>query len=476
MSSFPDNPVAARMLVRGLTLLLAAGAAPLAVAAEYSVTPKVRQDFRYDDNFQLVRDAQDILTYEIETAAVFERKTEHLTLTADLEVGFERYADTSFDRNLPPPDASPEDFDSDNQRAELSAEWTGIKNSLVGSLGLVRDSTLTSEFDNAGVISRQQAQRRELAQFSGTWRHLLTQRLSLSISGRYQDAVYDAEFFNDFQYGFLQFGLTQALTERISIDYTVYGSWFGTDPRESTYLEGNLVNIFGQPIVFPTGNVLLDPFELSNTTVTFAGQVGVTRFFTENMRGTLRVGYRDAELKNDRRVVAPPFEDVCVFGGFAFCEGTEVRSSQTQSGFIGSAEISYAREYNDFSARLDFQDRPSPQGLLEARTLTLNWRRQLLEHLTFSLELRAQQSEVIRGVAVEDGTAFGFFGRDFARVAPRLQWRFSENWVFGTGMQYRAQRAELPPGTQDLNPDDRTNNSFAVVLSLDYLPGRQRLN
>ena len=475
MLSCPDNPVAARLLVRCLALLLVAGAAPCALAAEYSVTPKVRQDFRYDDNFQLVRDAQDILTYEIDTAAVFERKTEHLLLSADLEVGFERYADTRFDRSVPPPDASPEDFDSDNQRVELSAEWTGIKNLLVASLGLIRDSTLTSEFDNAGVISRQQAERRELVQFNGTWRHVLTQRLSFSITGRYQDAAYDAEFFNDFQYGYLQFGLTQGLTERISVDYTVYGSWFGGDPRESTYLEGNLVNFFGTPFVFPTGNLLLDPFELSNTTVTFAGQVGITRYFTENMRGTLRVGYRDAELKNDNRIVVPPFEDVCIVGGFAYCAGTEIRTSQSQSGFIGSAEINYSREYNEFSARLDLQDRPSPQGLLEARTLTLNWRRQLLERLSFSLELRAQQSEVIRGVVAEDGSTFGFFGRDFARIQPRLQWRFSENWVFGTGLQYRAQRAELPDSV-NVDSGDRTNNSFAVVLSLDYLPGRKLLN
>jgi hypothetical protein len=195
--------------VAAVTAGLASGATH---AAEWMVTPSVSASAQTQSNPFLQPDekSKDDTSTGLATTAAFAltRESERLSLSLQPNFAFYRYPDK-------------DQLDRNEQRLNSSASWRGETSTWSGTLGVARDTTLTSELGNTGITQGNQRHEFHDLQLGPTWQ--LTERWSAQASAgtsvnRYPGAA--SAFLEDYRYDSVGFGMTYVLSERAGVSLT----------------------------------------------------------------------------------------------------------------------------------------------------------------------------------------------------------------------------------------------------------------
>jgi hypothetical protein len=185
-----------------------------AVAAEWSIEPRVGVNAFYDDNFLLrTIGAKSESAVVISPAAKFSRKTETTGISIDTRFDFYRFPGS-------------DTLNTNDANLQFSGSTRTERSQWQLDVGFKRDSTITSELEDSGRVDIRR--RRELKSFSPSWSYLLSETSRLQLGWTYNQADYDAlpSEFLDYRYNVLSANWFRQLDERnqlqVSFSRTVY--------------------------------------------------------------------------------------------------------------------------------------------------------------------------------------------------------------------------------------------------------------
>lgn len=156
--------------------------------------------------------------------------------------------------------------------------------------------------------------------------------------------------------------------------------------------------------------------------------VGISRRFSETLRGAFAVGGSETTQKN---------------------LGVEDKST----GVVLRAELEQKSEISQLDTVISRDIAPSGIGQsVQSDQLRIRWLRKTSPVVDFVLEGQVLRNQVIEG---SDPSV----DRRYVEVGPSLRWHWLENWVLSTGYRYRVQKYDAASDSADSN---------AVFLGVTY--------
>jgi len=384
-------------------------------ATEYSVEPRIQTSTEFNTNRRLNgRGADDdVLGAGLDVGAALGVRTPRSELLLVPRVRVTRYTGES-------------DLDTEEGFVDLSASHAltpRLSSELEASY--TRDSALTSELEDTGILDAQVD--RERIEAAPSLRYQLSPHDAVEIRGNYIDVDYkdpgDSGLVDfDFLFGSLSY--TRALGPSDSVFATVLASDFETGES---------------PGAVPS---------TQSETRSIGGQLGYTRVFSDRTTATAAVGviHSDIEFFEIERAVDPRFPFLVLV--------REVESETTETGLL--LDLSLSHDFDPVtSADASFSRAVTPSGRGAQTTtdeLELELTRRLQPRLTGSAGVRFS-----RRSAQGDG-AGASLDRDFWRARGRLRWRMDRFWtVIG---EYIYRRQDFDGGA--------TFDAHAIMLNFRY--------
>lgn len=379
--------------------LLAGMSAPDAGwAADWSLEPVVRLETAYDDNIRLEPDeeADGVTRGSLIIDTVLSGRSPTSEANVSLGLHFDRYSD--------------ETLDTDDQFLGVDLVKRTLLSEYALALQYDRDTTLTSEFDDSGLV--RDGSRVERFGAEPSWTYQWTERTSIRPAYRYGESNFrdtaDEEL-DDNRNQDLSVLLTHALSERTAL----------------------------------LGQVALERFEVTEgdpaTTDNVQATGGITYRASEVLTLTGTVGGRRTE-----------FEETV--------GGITNRATDNGAVYELTAEWSWPRSSLSLEAGQSLEPSSISSSAEETR-LGATYRYQMSERSEFRIAANAARRKY-----APTADRAGDEQRDYYRVEVATDWQLSRVWVMSGGYRYR--REENDPA---LDPSrDNIAESNSIFLTLSY--------
>ena len=414
-------------------------------AAEYSLEPKLSVVSLSNTNFRLlVADEQSLAGFSFNPGLKAEVKEADWSVALDLDLDFFRF--------------NRDQFDTDDQVANLSASKEGEKYLLQASLAHTRDTTRTSEEQDSGIVG--DVDRLEIDSLFLSGRYSLTGTDSLTMSVSFSELEYEAGSPRS-NYENIQgrVGWTHQFSELLQLSFDGSVSEIKFEPSE---LNVTLFRpVFFGPVIFDVD--IIDVGLQSRQTVTDATSwiIGLDYQLTEAISLESEIIRR--ENKNSFNVSDPlnfcgrSLEDpTLMFGPGSFCiEQPDQENTVTSGNFT----LNWALQRQNLNITYSNSVTPSSNGFVqESETAGLTWRYQLngLDSISVSILYRENKS-----LDVPDGVDPAIINRTFSSGSIRYSRQLNKAWVVRVGADYREQDRELISGSA---------NDFGGAVSVTYRP------
>lgn len=420
-------------------------------AAEYLVTPRLDQRVSYDNNLQLNR-ADD------ETQAYMYR----LTAGADLAASGDRWR-LDGGLALEAVKFDEDEFNSDNQFANIAARWFGQRSLFQFSAGIRRQAQRTAELEGSGLLGLE-ATRVEQLNIRPSVQLQLSERYQLTFGASLNEQNYETLNLNDYKNYGVDVSLARQMSDRMSVDVSIFGQEFETEVRDFDSCGSfGVFPIDGQFVFGRSCNF----FGRNRESTTYGIQFGVRRAVSEGLQWNFSIGARDVE---SRDVLSDVLSD-CIFDPslttlLGPCtEVGNLSAADTSTGVIANTGLDYRSERWRHVASLERSVSPVSLGfLVETDVARLRSQYQLRPTMTANADITYLSS----GAA----TSASLFDRDYVSVQASLNWRVTERWRVVPGVRWREQdNANL-----GFDPDNPTSverviaDSFSVFVNINYRP------
>lgn len=401
---------------------------PGAGAAEWSVTPFLREEVGYDDNPRLtLRDHESVWVNELDLRTALRYRTELTEATVTPRFRAWRY---SAEKDL---------LDRDDGFLTAAFSHERERWSLTADAGLEYRGSRTIDLETADRADVNVDTRDRSASLA--WRYLLTERDSVEVAASYGDVTYedtDTTGLRDYRFSSLSLTGSRQMSLRDSISLTVFGSRFET-PRSSVTQPG----LFGPVTTFQ-----------ESETETLGLQAGWGRAWTETLTSSLSAGVRRSEIESVTRQTGSQLQ--FVGGRFVVVpfDTGDIRDDESSDGLVLAASLSQALER--WSWEVDYSRQLTPQSNgteVERDRLQVRLERELQPGLTGFLDGLYYEDGLV-GDNVDDDDP-----RAFARLNLGLRARLSRFWTLNGNVRLRR--------NEPRNSDDRVESN-AVFVSVVY--------
>jgi hypothetical protein len=406
-------PAAARS-ARLLLPLVAVGLAGAALAAEWSVTPRLGVRMEYDDNRRLSLDCPARSTEEectpptgtfgtvVDAAAQLAWATQVSTVSVTPRLRASRYQE------------DPDLLDSDDQYLDLIASTRSerARYGLDGNMSLETVQTSETIADQEGVSLRRRNVQipRDQWRLRPSWSYTLSERNVLSLDANLTWVDYGSEGrtgaaggYVDYNFYVANASLAHALTERDTISGFAYFSRYERDVLDSV-------------------------------TDSVGFQVGYELALTETLKGSVAVGLVRSDFSSDSQRIEVAGRELVIPGLETTEDGQLINASLTQTLERGSWSVTASRTLS-----------PTGEGVLVTRD-------ELRGNLTHGL---SQRLEGRLGVLAFADSSVGGQGqrsdRDYARVELGLRYRLTPYWSVTGQYNYRYEKYDTNPDAADSN-------------------------
>lgn len=421
--------------------------ASLAMAAEYSVDPRLHIVTEHNDNLRMTeRNQLSAHGTSAEAGVLLRRRSEVDGQELDL-----RLRSTQYNRS---------DFDSDDQfaRGALHRNWR--RGGALLRFNVDRDSTRDSEIIDTGDILHK-SYRRERYQIEPSAHYILSLRQRIDASLSAEAVRYGHERYMDYDYGTGSLTWTWSSSERLN--WFVQGSYTHYKSKQSRDLGFSVLNT---PPLLPLLPLL--PFEefsqsYSSRSRTAGLQLGGEYRWSEQLSLTAMAG--QSRTRNRYRIKDPM--EVCSFfeqqglpelyqGLIGLC-GMEDSRGNTR---LWNVTLDWTGQRHSFQGGFLSQTQPSADGyLLESRRATLGWRYELTERARLIADglwgrNKAQGSSPLQLGAHRSE-------RDYVTARVRYQHKLTEHWFVEADYRYRYMDRRAVRGTAE---------SSALMLGIRYTP------
>ncbi len=336
----------------------------------------------YNDNINLTALPHNAVWGSILTPSIkLSSSTEVSQTSASVLLNLNRYTGaTGLDRN--------------DQFYTLSSNYKTERDIWAGDFSYTRDSTLSSELSQTGIVlTRAQ---RSLLSLAPSWTRMLSERTSLKLGYQFNNVSYA---------GGTAFGLVDYTNHAVEADWMYQAT------------ENDLVNMSVSYSRFQTANA-------SYTANTVGVQGGLTHSFSETMKGTVLLGVNQSKstLKSQSLQLVSIFP--LVF--------TQVQSTQTSSNLVPvvSATLNKQFETGSINGSASRQLVPGGNGsLVETDRLGLDATHNFNERLAGSVNGAVYRSRYI-------GDAVSAASSRYYELVFNLDWQMSERWKLESGYRY----------------------------------------
>lgn len=368
-------------------------------SAETSLKGGSSLNYTYDDNIRVTTNNQITLSgTKLNGYVDAAYSTARFSATSYLKLGIERYDYVDLDTDseiLVQPKTSDFDNESQDLNATLSYGWE--HHSLTADVRYARDSTLNTQFEDAGSAGLREiegASQRTTSTAKTQWRWQLTERQQLDTTFQWQIVDYESAFYTGYDYNSIVSNWNYELNERLSLQVQPYFSKFENDR------------------------------DIPVASDTLGLQVGAIWDITEKWQLNALAG--SARVTNKR-------------SGFAILpnpvtglpEVVELKDEENSS-FIGDITLGFAEERYGLSANVSASVSPSGDGVLRQNNraeLKYYWTPR--ERMRLDIDGQLGLSDTT-GNRVDDE-------RIFSQLGVRLGYQFIENWWVSARYRYRTQ-------------------------------------
>lgn len=435
-----------KKLARVALAAAAMGVAGSAMGAQYLFTPMLDQYFQWDDNLLTATDPPEGSTAR---SNVIETSMYRLSPSLDVSVTGDRFnmsgrarADFSvFDKD---------EFNTEDQFISFTAGYGSETTLLQLTSDVRRQSQRTAEVDASGLFGGADRVEQYSVRPSFIWQINDLYRLTTGVSFNAQQ--YATIQFNDYKTYGADIALSRQLSERKSIDLTIFTSEYETESRSFDQCQFGFFQIGGG---FTVGQECTF-FDTLRESTTLGAQVGFQWRVSEDTQVSLSVGMRDVEARD----VAENILTECIFNTTLtqlLDPCTMLAAQETavdSSGLITSA--SYSKTGEKLSLDLSYSRSISPVGLgflIESDQINAGVRYRLTERANLTGRINSQRSEA--------AVSRDIFNREFIAIEVGLPWRLTQHWYMSPGLRYREQDASFLRSTA---------NSLTAFLRVSYRP------
>lgn len=384
-------------------------------AAEWTAEPSIKVRREYNDNIRLTTQPHNSVNGSIITPSLnFGVNTPVWQTSGGGEVTQRRYS-------------GEEGLDRDDNLLRISSLYRTERNTWQLNANRARDSVLTNEYISSDTGVVQTNKKRESDSIQPSWIWMFSERTQLQLAYQHTDVSYE-DALSVGLYDYRYRGTTATLANQIS--------------------ELNQIFISGS---YSTFHVPVTGFDSSTRNL----QAGITRVFSETMRGTVQAGLRRTEsFTPGGNPIYTRFSTV--FGDVLVQTGVtqDTRSHKTGSVFSGNLETKFE------STRLNMAlsralDPSGSGGQIEQDTFKIDLNRQLSARMTAYVTANANKVRTVEGniISSDERTYYG--------IGPSVYWQWSREW--NVGMSYRYSYIKR---AYENEPAD----AHSVNLTLTYQP------
>ena len=335
----------------------------------------------YNDNILLTTLPHNAVWGTILTPSLtLSRSSEVSQTSASARLNFNRYAgESGLDRN--------------DQYFALSSNYKTERDIWAGDASYTRDSTLTSELNQTGIV--QARTQRNLLTLAPSWTRMLSERNSLKLGYEYDQASYDGSSVGLINYS----------------NQSAQASWL------YQLSESDLVNMTASYSRFQTAD--------GNHKADTAGiQGGLTHSFSETLKGSVLMG-----LNRTHSIINSPAQ-VLVIGPFILHLPAQTVSS---TDVVPVLNATLEKQFETTTVNVSASRTLNPTGngvLAETDRLGLGVSRKFSETLSGSVNGSAYRSRYIGNAAVASANS------RYYELALNLNWHMNERWVLDSGYRY----------------------------------------
>ncbi|MFT5047297.1 MAG: hypothetical protein ACI8UP_004290, partial [Porticoccaceae bacterium] len=328
-------------------------------ATEYSLNYNVISKYEFNDNIRLSNaDEINISGGTLSLPATLTMRTERLNTSLLGELASAKYNESG--------------YDSSYQNLQANATYGFESGELSGYSGYKRDSTMSSEFLDTGIVGLT-ALRQDSASAGVSGFHMFNEQNGLSAGASYSDIDYTSTRLQNYEYTTAYAGWLHHWSERTQLRLQAYGN---------RYESGNIIEVESDSLGVQAG---------------FDSQFS-ERFSVSLLAGLINV---DTDYSTDLVLATP--ED----------ENTDT--------YLIKGSLNYRLERHEFSTNVNSSTSPSGDGyLLKNDQMDVNYRHRVSERSRFDLDLLAGRNGSLASRINND--------RDYARLKLSLNYRFSSTW------------------------------------------------
>ena len=377
-------------MYQSLLFLLASGLLmPAVQAAEWAITANVDPSTEYDDNVFLSEDEQGSFHFVVSPTVVVSHALENAETSVSLGYAIDRYTSLS-------------DLDTDNPFARFDTSYQTERSQWGFTASYVEDSSRTDAADDTGDFTTQSIITSKTV--SPSYRYQLTERDSLSVSGRYSERKYSTNDFSDNETKSLTTAWQRQYTERLNGGISVTVSNYQSESLTNSSENDNY-------------NLSLTADYQWSERWQINGQLGVRQLKSEQ---TNSLGVKESNTSS----------------------GSSFNFTASRQGEIDSLTIGISRALS-----------PSSDGDVTEQTgLNVTWSRDLSETLTANISGSYQETTS----ADDDGND----QRENINFSPSLRWQVERNIGLNLSYTYRQQKRSAQ--------NDVDSNALMLTLNYDW--------
>lgn len=416
-------------------------AAPLAMAAELTTQTSVGAKAEYDDNLRLSPNQEDAVGSAVAEAGLDTLyRTETLDLRANIKVMSTRYNEDG--------------YDSDDQRAALSASKQWESQSAGIDVLINRGSTLTTEFLDSGRINT--TERVETYKIAPRWDWTITETSQVALSGSATQVQYGGGPYTDYRYYDATAQYIFALRENLRLFANLTWSKYESEDFEGQFPSLRLVSIppFGSFIV--DGPLFTQRY--TNASEGNGATIGGEYAITENLLvsavgGVTRTDttYDIDDVDNGCQIAAN--DPNLFFDGLCYLEDDSATTT------LANASLTWNGVRQRVNASYVHRTQPSSDGyLIESQQADLGWTYELTELSTVIVEGIWGKNKSLDSSATAAGADRS--NRDYYYFNLRYRHKLTEEWSVSADYRYRYQEREQWQG-------DSAESSM-VALGIEY--------
>jgi hypothetical protein len=365
-----------------LAVLLGLPVAMSTWATEYSLEHQVTSGYQFNDNVRLSNaDEINISGGSVSLPATLAMRTERLHASLSGELASAKYNESR--------------YDSSYQNVKANAIYGFERGELSGYSGYKRDSTMSSEFLDTGIVGLT-ALRQDSASAGASGFHMFTEKNGLSAGASYSDIDYTSTRLQNYEYTTAYAGWLHQWSERTQLRLQAYGN---------RYENGNIITVESDSL---------------------GVQAGFDSQFSERLSVSLLAGLInvDTDYSTDLALATPGDENTNTY----LIEGS----------------LDYRLERHEFFANVNSSTSPSGNGyLLKNDQMELKYRYRASERTRFDLELLEGRNGSV-GSRINNN-------RDYARLKLSLNYRFSSIWYIAGSYARSDQNSERADSKADSN-------------------------